>query len=185
MQRLVIALVLGRAPRARAAAVPPPREFEIVGQIQAVAPERGEVTVKHQDIKGFMPGMTMAVQGRSGRAWRQAARRSGDRHAGGRRGRGVHLEAGGHGPPRTGSGGAAAQRRLRHHPAGRRREGRGARRSGRADAPLLQLARSSAGAHVRLYAVPAAPVLSADEPALPHRPGHPGRDARRWPTCGC
>jgi len=38
---------------------PPPREFEIVGQIQAIAPEKGEVTIKHQDIKGFMPGMTM------------------------------------------------------------------------------------------------------------------------------
>ena len=41
---------------------PPPREFEIVGQIQAIAPERGEVTVKHEDIKGFMPGMTMAFK---------------------------------------------------------------------------------------------------------------------------
>ena len=41
---------------------PPPREFEIVGQIQAVAPERGEVTLKHEDIKGFMPGMTMAFK---------------------------------------------------------------------------------------------------------------------------
>jgi protein SCO1/2 len=41
---------------------PPPREFEIVGQIQAIAPERSEVTIKHQDIKGFMPGMTMAFK---------------------------------------------------------------------------------------------------------------------------
>ena len=41
---------------------PPPREFEIVGQIQAVASERGEVTLKHEDIKGFMPGMTMAFK---------------------------------------------------------------------------------------------------------------------------
>jgi protein SCO1/2 len=41
---------------------PPPREFEIVGHIQALAPERGEVTVKHEDIKGFMPGMTMAFK---------------------------------------------------------------------------------------------------------------------------
>jgi len=38
---------------------PPPREYEIVGQIQAVTPEQSEVTIKHQDIKGFMPGMTM------------------------------------------------------------------------------------------------------------------------------
>ena len=30
--------------------------------MQAVAPDRGEVTLKHQDIKGFMPGMTMAFK---------------------------------------------------------------------------------------------------------------------------
>jgi protein SCO1/2 len=45
---------------------PPPREYEIVGQIQAVAPERGEVTIKHEDIKGFMPGMTMAFKAGDG-----------------------------------------------------------------------------------------------------------------------
>ena len=31
----------------------------LVGQVVAVAPERNEVTIKHEDIKGFMPGMTM------------------------------------------------------------------------------------------------------------------------------
>jgi len=31
----------------------------VVGQIVAVAPERPQVTIKHEDIKGFMPGMTM------------------------------------------------------------------------------------------------------------------------------
>ena len=41
---------------------PPPREFEIVGQIQAIAPDKAEVTIKHEDIKGFMPGMTMAFK---------------------------------------------------------------------------------------------------------------------------
>jgi protein SCO1/2 len=41
---------------------PPPRQFEIVGQIQAIAPDKAEVTIKHQDIKGFMPGMTMAFK---------------------------------------------------------------------------------------------------------------------------
>ena len=65
-------LVLGPLVLALLAAVagcrggPPPREFEIVGQIQALAPERGEVTVKHQDIKGFMPGMTMTFKAASG-----------------------------------------------------------------------------------------------------------------------
>jgi protein SCO1 len=42
---------------------PPPdantRQFELHGQILAVRPERHEVVIKHQDIKGFMPGMTM------------------------------------------------------------------------------------------------------------------------------
>jgi protein SCO1/2 len=37
----------------------PAREYELNGQILAVRPERREVVIKHQDIKGFMPGMTM------------------------------------------------------------------------------------------------------------------------------
>jgi protein SCO1 len=37
----------------------PTRQYTVVGQIIAVAPERKEVTIKHQDIKDFMPGMTM------------------------------------------------------------------------------------------------------------------------------
>jgi protein SCO1/2 len=32
----------------------------VVGQVIAIAPDHGKVTIKHQDIKGFMPGMTMA-----------------------------------------------------------------------------------------------------------------------------
>lgn len=35
------------------------REYELRGQILAVNPERQEITVKHEDIRGFMPGMTM------------------------------------------------------------------------------------------------------------------------------
>src|SRR5688500_3699454 len=35
------------------------RQFELQGQILAVEPARGEVLIKHGDIKGFMPGMTM------------------------------------------------------------------------------------------------------------------------------
>lgn len=37
----------------------PAREYELKGQILAVRPERSEVVIKHEDIKGFMPGMTM------------------------------------------------------------------------------------------------------------------------------
>lgn len=38
---------------------PPVRQFTLVGQVLAVAPERSEITIKHEDIKNFMPGMTM------------------------------------------------------------------------------------------------------------------------------
>jgi len=38
------------------------RRYELEGQVLAVDPERQEVTVKHGDIKGFMPGMTMAFK---------------------------------------------------------------------------------------------------------------------------
>jgi len=61
MRRLLAALVSIVAASACSSS-PPPREFEIVGQIQAIAPDKGEVTIKHQDIKGFMPGMTMAFK---------------------------------------------------------------------------------------------------------------------------
>jgi len=35
------------------------RQFELQGQILAVRPDRHEVVIKHQDIKGFMQAMTM------------------------------------------------------------------------------------------------------------------------------
>lgn len=37
----------------------PAREFQLTGQILAVEPETQELLVKHDDIKGFMPAMTM------------------------------------------------------------------------------------------------------------------------------
>ena len=37
----------------------PTREYTVVGQIVAVSSERPEVTIKHEDIKDFMPAMTM------------------------------------------------------------------------------------------------------------------------------
>jgi protein SCO1/2 len=54
---LLAALVLllagcGRTPAA-------PRVYELKGQVLAVKPERNEVLIKHEDIKGFMPAMTM------------------------------------------------------------------------------------------------------------------------------
>lgn len=38
------------------------REFELRGQILAVDRGRQEITIKHEDIRGFMPGMTMAFK---------------------------------------------------------------------------------------------------------------------------
>ena len=38
---------------------PEPRQYELQGQILAIRPEAREVTIKHGDIRGFMPGMTM------------------------------------------------------------------------------------------------------------------------------
>jgi len=35
------------------------REYELHGQVLAVDSGRMEITIKHEDIKGFMPGMTM------------------------------------------------------------------------------------------------------------------------------
>jgi protein SCO1/2 len=35
------------------------REYELRGQILAVDAARREITIKHEDVKGFMPGMTM------------------------------------------------------------------------------------------------------------------------------
>lgn len=38
------------------------REYELRGQILAIDRTRQEVTVKHEDVKGFMPAMTMAFK---------------------------------------------------------------------------------------------------------------------------
>jgi protein SCO1 len=38
---------------------PPVREYRLVGQILAIDRATSRVTIQHQDIKGFMPGMTM------------------------------------------------------------------------------------------------------------------------------
>lgn len=35
------------------------REYELRGQVLAVDPARREITIKHEDVKGFMPAMTM------------------------------------------------------------------------------------------------------------------------------
>ncbi len=42
------------------------RAYELRGQVIAVDPARHELTVKHEDIRGFMPGMTMPFKVRKG-----------------------------------------------------------------------------------------------------------------------
>src|SRR4029450_2910700 len=41
--------------------------YELKGQILAIRPETREVLIKHGDIQGFMPGMTMPFKGRDER----------------------------------------------------------------------------------------------------------------------
>ena len=46
-------------------ASPPPKLYELKGQILSVKPEAQEVLVKHEDIPGFMPAMTMPYKVKS------------------------------------------------------------------------------------------------------------------------
>ncbi len=41
---------------------PRPRRFELTGQVLAVPPASTRITVRHQDIPGFMPAMTMSFR---------------------------------------------------------------------------------------------------------------------------
>lgn len=38
---------------------PPPKRYELKGQVLAVYPDRQELSIKHEDIEGYMPAMTM------------------------------------------------------------------------------------------------------------------------------
>ena len=52
------------------------KRYTLVGQIVAIDAARQEITVKHQDIRGFMPGMTMPFRVRN--AAEMASRKPGD-----------------------------------------------------------------------------------------------------------
>jgi protein SCO1/2 len=43
------------------------REYDVEGQVLAIDPGRQEITIKHGDIRGFMPGMTMPFKVRDRR----------------------------------------------------------------------------------------------------------------------
>jgi protein SCO1/2 len=48
---LVVAAGCSRAPE--------PKQYQLTGQVLGVKPEASEILIKHEDIVGFMPGMTM------------------------------------------------------------------------------------------------------------------------------
>jgi protein SCO1/2 len=52
------------------------KEYPLVGQVLAVQPDQQVITVKHEDIQGFMPGMTMPFKVRD--AAELAGRKPGD-----------------------------------------------------------------------------------------------------------
>jgi protein SCO1/2 len=56
---IAVSIVVSGALGACRQADAPVRRFALVGQVVAVAPERSEITIKHEDIQNFMPGMTM------------------------------------------------------------------------------------------------------------------------------
>ena len=51
---------------------PAARQYELTGQVLAVDRERQEIVIRHEDIKGFMPGMTMPFKTKDPR-WLEAA----------------------------------------------------------------------------------------------------------------
>jgi protein SCO1/2 len=59
MRRVATLLCLTVAAAACGRTAPDPKQYELIGQILALAPERREVTIRHEDIQGFMPAMTM------------------------------------------------------------------------------------------------------------------------------
>src|SRR5688572_5538052 len=56
---LVVILLTAFAGFACRAPAPPGRSYQLKGQVLAINQARQELTVKHADIPGFMPAMTM------------------------------------------------------------------------------------------------------------------------------
>ena len=57
------------------------QQYELRGQVLAVDRARQEITIKHDDIRGFMPGMTMPFKVREAGLLDAAARGTSSRHA--------------------------------------------------------------------------------------------------------
>ena len=60
MGRLIAAVALATALAAACSQPEPARRYPLRGQILAVHPDTQHLTIKHEDIPGFMPGMTMS-----------------------------------------------------------------------------------------------------------------------------
>jgi Cu/Ag efflux protein CusF len=160
---LTAALALASCGRA---AETPAREYELKGQILAVRPERNEVVIKHEDITGFMPGMTMPFK------VKEAALLQGkqpgdlvtatlvvaevDAHL-------RTLEKTGHAPLET------PTPIARHPSAGRHDLGCEVCRSKWRTGFARLVSRPSRGDDVHLYTLPAAGVLSVDGSAFRRR----------------
>lgn len=52
-------IILAAAVAAACSRGPAPKQYELKGQVLGLKPESQEVLIKHEDIRGFMPGMTM------------------------------------------------------------------------------------------------------------------------------
>ncbi len=168
--RVVLVAILMAAAGCRAAE--PVREYRLVGQILAVDRQTNRVTIRHQDIDGFMPAMTMPfpVQGCQP-AERTRRRGTGGRDAVGPGYRCLGLAADRHrqGTDHGGSAGTGSRARRPDRRCGAGRSGR------RADASRGP-ARSCRRRVLYLYAVSAAGILPDDRSAAGGgAAGHQGR----------
>src|SRR6476660_925612 len=59
MTRALLSLIVAATLAAACNRTPPAKEYQLKGQILDVKPETNEVLVKHGNIPGFMPAMTM------------------------------------------------------------------------------------------------------------------------------
>lgn len=59
MHRVALLLLVGLVTVAACTREPEAPTYQLTGQVLAVRPETSEILVKHEDIKGFMPAMTM------------------------------------------------------------------------------------------------------------------------------
>src|SRR3954470_17716580 len=73
MRRVLFALLVVCAACSR---TPPTKEYQLHGQILDIKPETSEVLIRHGDIPGFMPAMTMPYK--AGDATLLAGKQPGD-----------------------------------------------------------------------------------------------------------